>query len=424
MISKYQVTVIPQEDYNSLEISKMLGEYFDKNGYLFEEKSVLIKPSFVFPIADSQKAIAINTHVNLVAGIAKALSDRGARKIFIAENRTMGTARYAFSRVGIKKVVKGIKNVKFCYLDEKKRKNISVKEPFISNHVIKYPKLLVDGSIDYFISVPKLKGNLYTDVTLSVKNNFGLISKKERLKYHDDRLHDHLSDIALIRQPDLIITDTIISGEGNGPAEVKPIKTQMMIVGDNCLAVDVTCCYLIGKDPKEVQHLKNLAERGIGPLNINDIEIVNRDYLEVKKCNFVDQDRSLKVHPSLTIYQGKDICISGCPAFLRSYLDAYGKNLGWEILSGMTIIVGKDLDIPEKELEKLEKRKTIVYGDCAEQYKKYGVFFKGCPPDYVKAMFKISTHTTLPNIPYFKYVSYPKFLTTWIMHLFQRILRF
>ncbi|GAG90753.1 unnamed protein product, partial [marine sediment metagenome] len=50
MISKYQVTVIPQEDYNSPEISKKLGEYFDKKGYIFEEKSVLIKPSFVFPI--------------------------------------------------------------------------------------------------------------------------------------------------------------------------------------------------------------------------------------------------------------------------------------------------------------------------------------------------------------------------------------
>jgi len=88
----------------------------------------------------------------------------------------------------------------------------------------------------------------------------------------------------------------------------------------------------------------------------------------------------------------------------------------------MTIIVGNDLEIPEGDLQKLEKRKTIVYGDCVEIYKDYGVFFKGCPPDYVKAMFKISSRTALPNIPYFKYVSYPKFLTTWIVHLFHRLL--
>ena len=419
---KYQVTIIPQENYNSLEISEKIGDYFDNRKYNFVDKSVLIKPSFVFPINDAIKTIAINTNVNLVASIVNALSERGVKCIYIAENKTLGTARYAFARVGIKKAVKGIKNVKMCYLDEKKREKVVVEDPFIKDHVIKYPKLLVDGSIDYFISVPKLKGNLYADVTLSVKNNLGLISKKERLKHHDISLHDHLSDITLIRQPDIIITDTIVSGEGNGPAEVKPINTQMMIVGDNCLAVDVTCCYLIGIDPKEIKHLKNLADRGIGPLDIQDIELHNKDYLESKKSKFTPRDRNLKVHPNLQVFQGKENCDPGCPAFLRSYLDAYGMNLGWETLSGMTIIVGNDLEIPEEDLQKLEKRKTIVYGDCVEQYKDYGVFFKGCPPDYVKAMFKISLKTTLPNIPYFKYVSYPKYLTTWIIHLFHKLL--
>ena len=421
-MSKYQVTIIPQENYNSLEISEKLGKYFDGREYNFEDKSILIKPSFVFPIDDATRAIAINTHVNLVAGIVKSLSERGARLIYIAENKTMATARYAFARVGIKKAVKGIKNVKMCYLDEKKRKNVVVEDPFIKDHVIKYPKLLVDDSIDYFISVPKLKGNLYANVTLSVKNNLGLISKKERLKHHDTSLHDHLSDITLIRPPDIIITDTIVSGEGNGPSEVKPINTQMMIVGDNCLAVDTTCCYLIGIDPNEIKHLKNLAGRGIGPIDIQDIELNNKEYLESKKSKFTPIDRNLNVHPNLKVFQGKENCDPGCPAFLRTYLDAYGNNLGWETLSGMTIIVGNDLEIPEEELQKLEKRKTIVYGDCVKQYKEHGVFFKGCPPDYVKAMFKISIKTTLPNIPYFKYVSYPKFLTTWIVHLFHRLL--
>ncbi len=421
-MSKYQVTIIPQENYNSLEISEKLGKYFDGREYNFEDKSILIKPSFVFPIDDATRAIAINTHVNLVAGIVKSLSERGARLIYIAENKTMATARYAFARVGIKKAVKGIKNVKMCYLDEKKRKNVVVEDPFIKDHVIKYPKLLVDDSIDYFISVPKLKGNLYANVTLSVKNNLGLISKKERLKHHDTSLHDHLSDITLIRQPDIIITDTIVSGEGNGPSEVKPINTQMMIVGDNCLAVDTTCCYLIGIDPNEIKHLKNLAERGIGPIDIQDIELNNKEYLESKKSKFTPVDRNLNVHPNLKVFQGKEDCYPGCPAFLRTYLDAYGNNLGWETLSGMTIIVGNDLEIPEEELQKLEKRKTIVYGDCVKQYKEHGVFFKGCPPDYVNAMFKISIKTTLPNIPYFKYVSYPIYLTTWIVHLFHRLL--
>jgi len=105
-------------------------------------------------------------------------------------------------------------------------------------------------------------------------------------------------------------------------------------------------------------------------------------------------------------------------------LDSYGKNLGWDVLSGMTIIVGKDLDIPEEELKKLEKKKTIVYGECAKKFKKYGVYFKGCPPDYIIAFFKLSLQTKLPNNPYFQYVSYPKFVKTWLIYLLQRVFRF
>ena len=92
--------------------------------------------------------------------------------------------------------------------------------------------------------------------------------------------------------------------------------------------------------------------------------------------------------------------------------------------SGITIIVGKDHEIPDEELNNLVKRKTIVYGDCAKNFKKYGVYFKGCPPDYIKAIFKISLRTKLPYSPYFQYLFYPKLIKTWIVYLLQRVFRF
>lgn len=423
-MSKYQVTIIPQEKYDSIDIASKIGTYLDDQNIDFTKKTIFMKPSFVFPISDQDRTIAVNTNVALVAGVARAFSDRGARKITIAENRTMGRARYAFAMVGIKEAVKGIQNVKFCYLDEKATKRIAIKNPFIKGHEIKYPKMLLDETIDYFVSIPKLKGNNYAGVTLSIKNNFGLISKKERLKHHDDSLHEHLADIALIRQPDLVITDAIVSGEGNGPSETDPVKTSMLIVGNNCLAVDIVCCYLMEKDPKKIRHLKLLNERGIGPLDISEVEITNKTYLDSMRKPFSGPDLNLNVHPGLKIYKGKNICNQGCVAFIRSYLDSYGRGLGWDVLSGMTIIVGKELDIPKEELNKLVKRKTIVYGDCAKKFKKYGVYFKGCPPDYIKAIFKISLRTKLPYSPYFQYLSYPKLIKTWIVYLLQRVFRF
>jgi len=423
-MSKYKVAIIPQEKYDNIEIASKIGTYLDDQNIEFTKKTIFMKPSFVFPISDQDRTMAVNTNVAFVAGVARAFSDRGARKIIIAEHRTIGRARYTFSMVGIKEAVKGIQNVKFCYLDEKRTQRVVIENPFIKGNEIKYPKILLDETVDYFVSLPKLKGNNYAGITLSIKNNLGLISKKERLKHHDDLLHEHLADITLIRQPDLVITDAVVSGEGNGPAETDPVKTNMLIVSENCLAADITCCYLVEKDPGEVRHIRLLSERGIGPLDINEVEISNKDYLDSKRKKFNEPDLDLNVHPGLKIYKGKNICNQGCIAFIRSYLDSYGRGLGWDVLSDMTIIVGKDHEIPDEELNNLVKRKTIVYGDCAEKFKKYGVYFKGCPPDYIKAIFKISLRTKLPYSPYFQYLSYPKLIKTWIVYLLQRVFRF
>ncbi|MBD3196260.1 MAG: DUF362 domain-containing protein [Candidatus Lokiarchaeota archaeon] len=405
----YEVSIIPQETYDEEEIKSKVGNFFDDMHFDFKNKSVLLKPSFVFPISDQERTIGVNTHINVVAGVARCLSERGASEILIAENRTIGTGRYAFSMLKIKKVTKNIDNVKYFYLDEEPTEEIILENPFIPNHIINYPKILLNGNIDYFISLPKLKGNNYADVTLSVKNNFGLISKKERLRYHADHLHQHLADLMLIRKPDIIIADAIVAGEGNGPAETDPINTGMLIAGNNPLAVDTTSCYLIGQNPKEIEHLSLLNRRNVGPIDINEIDITNREYLETKKLDFVKPDLNLNVYPTLNIYKGTT-CKSGCQPFLRSILDSYGRSLGWKIFDNFTIITGENVKITDDQLKKLKKKRTIVYGDCAKEFSEYGAFFQGCPPDYVKAMIYLPYKTDLPKNPYLNYTNYGKYL--------------
>jgi len=421
-----KVTVIPQKGYYKSQIAIKLVDYFDKEGFDFNGKTVLLKPSFVMPFPDMSLTLAANTHNMLIAGIAKALSLREASKIIIAEHRTIGPARYAFYTVGIKKAVKGIKNVKFYYLDEKKRVTKTIDNPFIPNYEVKYPKMLLDETIDYFISIPKLKMNLYTQVTLSIKNNFGLISKKERLRLHDrDNLDKHLASLTLIKKPDLIITDAIIAGEGQGPHLTKPVNTGMMIVGTNPLAVDTVCCDLIGIDPHSIGHLELLYDRGIGPLDINNIEIENRDYLESNKKSFKKPDSNLKMTPLMQIFQGPKACVEGCIGMLKGSLDSYAMEKGWYSLGRLNIIIG-DPEIPEETLKTLDKKRTLVYGTCAKKYKKYGTYFNGCPPDYVKSLIKMSFFSPLglnPNIKLSR-VSPGKYARAWGLYILQRIFRF
>ena len=105
-MTEFKVTLIPQKGYYKSQIAVKILDYFDKNNLDFKGKTVLLKPSFVLPVGDISLTLATDTHNELIAGVAKALSLRGASKIIIAEHRTIGPARYAFYTVNIKKAVK------------------------------------------------------------------------------------------------------------------------------------------------------------------------------------------------------------------------------------------------------------------------------------------------------------------------------
>jgi len=427
---RHKVKVIPQQGYYPSQIAVKILEYFDNElDYDFKGKTVLLKPSFVLPVDDRDLTIAVDTNNALVAGVAKALSLKGAKKILIAEHRTIGPARYAFYTRNIKKAVKGIKNVKMCYLDEKKREHVKIENPFIPEHVIKYPKLLLDDTVDYFISLPKLKTNIFAGITLSVKNNFGLISKKERLKHHGLDLHGNLADLELIRQPDLIITDAIISGEAQGPEQPTPYRSEMMVVSENCLACDTVCCYLMGQDPRGIEHLEMLHQRGIGPLDLEEIDVENKDYLDSKKKEFIMPDSNLEMSDLMKSYVGTEkACQGGCLGMIRGILDTYGLVKGWYSLGRLNILLGDGLELtPEQVIElKKSKKRNIIYGDCVKQYKKLGSYFKGCPPDYTKSLLRIWLRGPLGINPHLtlKYVSPFKYARAWMLHILQRIFRF
>jgi len=428
-MSDFKVTVIPQKGYYIAQIAEKITNYLKKEGIDLKGKTVLLKPSFVLPVPDLRLRLAVDTHNSVTVGVARALASRGASKIIIAEHRTIGPSRYAFYTMGIKKAIKKakVRNVKYAYLDEKKRIDVPVKDPFIENHIVKYPKMLLDGTVDYFISLPKLKANIFSGITLSVKNNFGLISKKERLAHHGLDLHANLADLELIRQPDLIITDAIVSGEGQGPEQPDPVHTEMLIVSNNCLAVDTVSCYLMGQDPRNVEHLKILHDRGIGPLDMANIQVENKEYLESKKKVFKMPDSTLEMTPWMKAWTGKiKACQGGCLGMVKGILDTYGMVNGWYSLGRLNILLGDGIEITQEELEKLDKKRTIVYGDCVKEYKKYGTFFKGCPPDYTKSLIKIWLRGPLGMNPHLKlkYLSPFKFGRAWGMYLLQRMFRF
>ena len=68
-----------------------------------------------------------------------------------------------------------------------------------------------------YVSVPKMKTNLYTEVTLGFKNAMGTLPTNMRYRNHTWQINSKLTDLLFLFKPDLTIIDGIIAGEGLTP---------------------------------------------------------------------------------------------------------------------------------------------------------------------------------------------------------------
>jgi uncharacterized protein (DUF362 family) len=112
---------------------------------------------------------------------------------------------------------------------------------------------------DLLVSLPKLKTHHWAGVTLSCKNLFGLVPgsvygwPKNRL--HWAGIDESIADIWDAVQPDFAIVDGITGMEGDGPIMGDPVDSGVVVMGDQCPAVDATATRLMGLDPHRIRHL-------------------------------------------------------------------------------------------------------------------------------------------------------------------------
>ena len=124
----------------------------------------------------------------------------------------------------------------------------------------------------FLISVAKMKTNLYTEVTLGLKNAMGLLPYNLRQRHHHFALDEKLVDILRLIQPDLTVIDGLVGGEGNCPAPVDPVDSRVIISGTNCLETDRAAARMMGFDPDRIRLFQaaeaagfaDPATRGVG----------------------------------------------------------------------------------------------------------------------------------------------------------------
>ncbi len=131
------------------------------------------------------------------------------------------------------------------------------------------PATLAEAS--YFISLAKLKTNLLTKFTGSLKNQFGCLPDLEKNRYHPN-IHDVIVDINTVFRPDFAIVDGIIAMGGvQGPAFGIPILSGIVIAGRDAVAVDTCSAAIMGFRPRSVAHIRKAAARGLGSLRYDRV---------------------------------------------------------------------------------------------------------------------------------------------------------
>ena len=136
--------------------------------------------------------------------------------------------------------------------------------------------------IDVFIAVPILKHHATTILTGALKNMMGLTSRKTNVTFHlgsgkrndPEYLAQCISELNLVRRPDLIVADAIEFITGNGPSGPGPLKKMDMIVaGTDPVAVDAFGASCLEMSPADILTVVKASEYGLGEMNLERLQI-------------------------------------------------------------------------------------------------------------------------------------------------------
>ena len=221
-------------------------------------KRVLLKPNMV----EFSRGTVINTDPRLVAAVMEVVKGLGASEVTIGEGPghrrdTLGMAEEA----GYFAAIPGFED-RFVDLN---RDDLGPVEHFGTLGRLWVPQTVL--AADVIISLPKMKTHHWAGATLSMKNYFGLVPGT-LYGWPKNVLHHHgisQSIVALARQfgpKSFAVVDGIVGMEGNGPIQGTPRKAGVIVIGRDLVAVDATCCRVMGIGAEKVEYL-DLA-RGLG----------------------------------------------------------------------------------------------------------------------------------------------------------------
>src|ERR1700732_1158 len=217
------------------------------------DKTVLLKPNLV----GLDPMGVMNTHPAIVAATRESFLRLGAAQVLIGDGPALDRDTEAIVESVRLREFTGPLARTFIDLNIDDVQRVSFK-----THASRLKELYLPRTamgVDFLVSMPKLKTHHWAGVTLSLKNMFGIVPGScygwPKNILHWAGIDNAILDINAAVPADFAIVDGIVGMEGNGPIQGTPKTCGALIFGDDLVAVDATCCRLMGLLPERVKYL-------------------------------------------------------------------------------------------------------------------------------------------------------------------------
>lgn len=236
-------------------------------------------------------------------------------------------------------------------------------------HRVPLPVPLLEA--DVVIAAPKAKNNYLDVISGAMELWMGVVSQEWRLHHVGDReTIERFADIMALTRPDLIVTDALICGEGDGPAANTPHWCGCILASSDMVAMDAAVARLMGHDWKALRFARAGEDRGIGSreplvwLGTPLERVAFRAWPGHKGHNYLP----------VNFFVQEDLPLSGSYGHIKSALDLL---LRRGILEDVirtrgtpTVMVG---DVKDPEFERhVRQGPYVVFDDAAKlQYKNH-----------------------------------------------------
>jgi len=215
---------------------------------------IVLKPNLV----EFDAHTAINTHPIVVHAAYEAFRKLGAASVIIAEGpgHRRGTLDLA-EAAGYFDTIPDFED-RFTDLNTDAVAKRVIARPESKLESLYLPHTVLD--CDLLVTLPKMKTHHWAGATLSMKNLFGLLPGGvygwPKNVLHWAGIPESIVDLHHLFPRQFSIVDGIVGMEGNGPIQGTPKAAGVLVAGNDVVAVDATCCRIMGIDPLKIDYLR------------------------------------------------------------------------------------------------------------------------------------------------------------------------